>query len=211
MQEAGQGGKPNGWTWRTSRGDEPQNHLPQFTVPSGVSPRETLPAASDSERPSLHASTHSIDSHLRPSTGSANYSPPHAGPPQHTGQSRRQSNNFTYLSKFSPPPFIGFSAGLSPNFFRASRPRNSALRSPGLEPRLLPPFDVPGALRPVRRRPASRSGGGGANEGAFRGAGLAAHGGRAEPSGSLPARLGPRRAPGAATRGTGEAAAVGRD
>lgn len=82
-----------------------------------------------------------------------------------------------------------------------------------MEPKLLPPVDVAelsslfsGPLRPGKEEPGKREGGGS-------GAGLASHGGRAElavESACLPAPLGPRRAPEAATRGTGEAAAAGR-
>lgn len=81
-----------------------------------------------------------------------------------------------------------------------------------MEPRLLPLTDVAelsalfsGPLRPGEEEPGKREGGGS-------GAGLASHGGRAELAvepACLPAPLGPRRAPGAATRGTGEAAGAG--
>lgn len=49
--------------------------LAKFTIFPRARAREILPKASDSRSPSSHASRHSIDSHLRPSTGSANYNP----------------------------------------------------------------------------------------------------------------------------------------
>lgn len=151
----------------------------------------------DLRRPRSLACRHPIDSHLRPSTGSANYSPQSTAPPAYWPKPL-SIKYFTYLSKFSPPSSIGLSFGLSPNFFRASRPRNLVLWSLGLEPRLLPPFDVP-ELSALFNWPRAAGWRGRDKRGAVWRWGLPPTAGGRSLRWSLPGRLGPRRAPRAAT------------
>ncbi|KAF6119865.1 hypothetical protein HJG60_010248 [Phyllostomus discolor] len=75
---------------------------------------------------------------------------------------------------------MDFSFGLSPNFFRVLQQWNVTLSSLGLEKKLLPPFDVRELSSPFRALGCQGRRGRG-NRGGGLEAGLASHGGRAEP------------------------------